>query len=295
MTLKTFLWICAALPVIFITGCESLGTPNTRNVIYDTNKRVRKLDEGLGASVNKLTETTATLMARMNENDAQMRQLRTMTEENQTKLNALSKDVSDMKRTIYQRIGVSVAPGASMPSSTEAIGGVSVEPPTVPGGTAPRTAPPLTGTLPPAAPATMPTEAPMAGGTEASTLYADAQKTWEARDYTGALQKFSTFLEKYPTHESSANAQFWKAACLLNLNKNQEAAQEFEKLRANYPSSNKVPVAMRSQAVALSRLGQVEQSTKLLEDVVANYPRSPVADQAKKDLEKLKGPAAVKP
>ncbi len=305
MTPKTCIRLALLSTLLLTAGCGTLGSSRTRNTIYDTNMRVRKLDENLGASVNKLTETTATLMARVNESDAQMRQLQTLTEENQSKLESLSKDVSELKGSIYKRMGLSVSPGMSA--------GVTVEPPArtpAPGAPmtpaapesampAPSVSAPMSGVPSTTAPATVATPATpagpaTAGGGDGTALYQSAQKTWESGDWAQALQRFDEFLQKYPSHESSGNAQFWKAACLLNLNKNQEASQEFEKVRANYPTSNKVPMAMRSEAVALSRLGQVDQATKLLQDVVANYPTSPAAEQAKKDLEKLKGPSAAR-
>jgi outer membrane protein assembly factor BamD (BamD/ComL family) len=46
---------------------------------------------------------------------------------------------------------------------------------------------------------------------------------------------------------------------------------------------------MHNQAVAHSNLGQASEAISLMEEVVADYPISPAAEQAKIDLNKLRG------
>lgn len=130
---------------------------------------------------------------------------------------------------------------------------------------------------------------------QAKTTYRAAQDTLKSGDYAAALQKYDDFLKRYPAHEHSGHAQFWKAACLLNLNKNEEAVQEFEKLRSNYPTNNRVPMAIRSQAVALSRLDKKDEAVKLLHELVAKYPGSPATEMAERDLKAYEGPSPAQP
>jgi TolA-binding protein len=60
-------------------------------------------------------------------------------------------------------------------------------------------------------------------------------------------------------------------------------------VRSKFPNSTKVPFAMHNQAVAHSRLGQTEEAIRLMQAVVDQFPMSPVAEQAKSDLKRLKG------
>ncbi|HPO14646.1 MAG TPA: tol-pal system protein YbgF [Candidatus Hydrogenedentes bacterium] len=285
-------WASAALALMVLAGCNTLGvSKQVRNTVYDTNKRVRTLDENLGGSVTKLTETSATLMQRVNESDEQMRQLRSMLEENQTRVESLSKDIADLKSTLYRRMGLSTAPGSN-PLEPQ-VGGVIIER----SGSQPIASdlgsPPMGGTpatTPPGAPvAATPATAPTPATPEETKMFQDALAPYRAYNYAEALTKLDAFLQKYPNSELAGSAQFWKAACYLYLQKNQEAIQESEKVVNNYPTNSKVPLAMRNKAVALHRLGQTDQATKLLQEIIATYPATPAAKQAQDDLEKIKG------
>ncbi len=175
---RPLIWASAALALVVFTGCETLGTSKQmRNTLYDTNKRVRSLDENLGGSVSKLTETSATLMQRVNEGDEQMRQLRSMVEENQTRLESLSKDIADLKSTLYRRMGLSTAPGAN-PMEPQ-VGGVSIERSGAQPMTADISAPPLTAPATPAAAPATPAAAPSAGPSASAAPAAAAPATPE--------------------------------------------------------------------------------------------------------------------
>jgi len=258
---------------VLLMGCGTIPK-DVRHIINDTNVRVRNLDQGLQGSVNRLNTTTAELIARANEGDTQIRQLQAMMEENQNALNALARELAELKTTLYRRWNLTVSSGAMPAAGTQesSVGGVIIEqPPTTafPGPTDMRIAPP--------------------GGADTGALYIEAQRLYAGGNYADALVKYEEFLQRFPSDENSHNAQFWKAACYLNMERFQEAIQEFERLRTLYPTSNKIPLAMRSQAVAHSRLGQMEQAIRLFQEVIANYPTSPAADQAKRDLERIRG------
>lgn len=263
----------AAMAVLMM-GCGTIPK-DVRHIINDTNVRVRNLDQGLQGSVNRLNTTTADLIARANESDTQMRQLQTMLEENQNALHALARELAELKTTLYRRWNLTVSSGAGMPiagTQESTVGGVIIEQPPAtafPGPTDVRTATP--------------------SGAETGAQYIEAQRLYASGNYSAALVKYEEFLERFPNDENSHNAQFWKAACYLNMERFQEAIREFERLRTLYPASNKIPLAMRSQAVAHSRLGQLEQARRLFQQVIDNYPTSPAADQAKRDLERIGG------
>jgi tol-pal system protein YbgF len=324
-----FRWAAAGLLAVLLVsaGCETTGGSQTQTTIYDIHRRMVKLDKELEGSVSKLNESTATLIARVDQSDEQTRTVRGLLEENQAKLDALSRELESMKTTLYRHWNLTTTgPAAGAPPSVSTGGPVTVERPATLQPQAPT--PPTnelvdSAPLPtePAAPTTVPTPAPAtpapAAATPANTtqpapvadpaeytsepavpatdsgdprvLYQQAQRSYANDDFAGALGQFDTYLSQYPSNDLSANAQFWKAKCLFNLSRYQESVQAFEGLRSNFSTSTKVPFAMHNQAVAHSRLGQNKEAERLMEAVIDQYPVSPAADQARADLLKLRG------
>lgn len=134
------------------------------------------------------------------------------------------------------------------------------------------------------------TSEPMSVATEdLRPLYIRAQTSYAADNFVSALDLYNQYLAQCPHCELSANAQFWKAKCLYNLNRYDESIQTFEALCAQYPTSTKVPFAMHNQAVAHSRLGQTAEAKRLMQAVIDQYPTSPAAEVARADLRKLRG------
>lgn len=281
--------VSVTLAGFFLAGCGTTGGNQVETTIYDMHRRVVKLDKSLDESVTKLNETTAELIARVDESDQQTRQMKTIAEENQVKLDNLARDLTELKTTLYRHLNLTASmPGALPPAGVgvegEAVGNVEILPPSAASGPAigvGTAVPPTGGTLAPAA-------SPIGGG-DPRAEYQQAQKSYANEDYEQALRQFDEYLQKYPNDESASNAQFWKAKCYMNVNKFQEAIQEFEKMRTNYSTSTKVPFAVHNEAVAYSKLGQMDKAQSLLQEVVDKYPVSPAADQAKSDLKKLKG------
>lgn len=310
-------------------GCGTTGGSSTQTIIHDTHARMVKLDKELGTSVSQLNESSATLNARIDASDEQTRALRGLLEENQVKLDALSRELADMKTTLYRHWNLSTS-GGPRNVSTGAVtiespqGGVQT-PPSAPVQTPPAAQTPVPAPVPagtvvledsaplptesaspaaetPAAPtseyATEPVAAAPAAPPEAAPaavdpklLYQQAQRSYANDDYAGALSQFDSYLAQYSNNDPdlSANAQFWKAKCLFNMNRYDESVKSFEALRTSYPTSTKVPFAMHNQAVAHSRLGQTAEAERLMEGVIEQYPVSPAADQARADLRKLRG------
>lgn len=299
-----------------------------QTTIYDMHKRIVKLDKELENSVTRLNESSATLIARVDESDQQTKMLRGLLEENQAKLDALSRELEGMKTTLYRHWNLTTSGTPAGPPRNVATGAVTIEgPPTLapppaqnelegsapipteaqrPVPTPPPSAPPVppapevakmaqavpqqTSALPtPQEPPAEPLASASGRAGDPRVLYQQAQKSYANEDYAGALKQFDTYLAQYPNNDLSANALFWKAKCLFNLNRHAESIEAFESLRSKFPTSTKVPFAMHNQAVAHSRLGQNAQAERLMEAVIEQYPISPAADQAREDLRKLRG------
>lgn len=288
--------LAAVAGAALLTGCETTGG-QTKTTIYDMHRRVVKLDKDLGESINQLNATSATLNQRVDDMDGQTRELRSLLEENQRKLDEIKGDMARlfkaMNLTAQSRqvpidgVGLTqpplIEPPAQTPGAAPAPGALptpgvqnelldSAPVPTGVGTAAPVAAPAV----------------PAAVG-DPNVLYNQAQNSYSSGDYKTAMQRFDEFLGQFPTSENANNALFWKAKCQLNLGSFADAVQSFEGVRSKFPNSTKVPFAMHNQAVAHSRLGQTEEAIRLMQAVVDQFPMSPVAEQAKSDLKRLKG------
>lgn len=299
---------CAIGALLVVSGCATGGGDQMQTTVYDTHRRMVKLDKELEASVGRLNETTATLLARVDESDQQTRTLRGLIEENRQKLDALSKELRDMRTTLYRHWGLTVSDQGAMrnvvPGQVTVEGPASLQqqPAQTPAqnelvDSAP--VPTETAATPSETPAvseaaaidnTTAAAAPVAGE-DPQKLYQEAQRSYSRDDFPAALNQFDDYLAKFQNVDEnlSANAQFWKAKCLMNMEQYAESVQAFEGLRSNFPTSTKVPFAMHNQAVAHSRLGQTAQAERLMEAVIEQFPISPAADQARADLQKLRG------
>ncbi|MBP8132470.1 MAG: tol-pal system protein YbgF [Candidatus Hydrogenedentes bacterium] len=314
----------AVLFAVAVSGCATGGS-QTQATISDIHRRVTNLDKEMDTTITKLNETTAELSARVEQTDQETRTLRSMSEENQVRLESIERSLNELKAQAYRVWNLTSAPGGAPAAGAPVPGGAQVEiigpewsnPPSEPPVTA-MTAPPVqpppapvspppsvapadvtpvpepVPVAPPPAPAPVPAPqpvpaAPAPSAGDPQVAYQNAQRSFANEDYEAALRSFDDFLRQYSDSDLRANAQFWKAKCCLNLNRYQEAIGEFERLRTEYPGSTKVPFAMHNQAVAHSRLGQVDEASRLLEEVINSYPTTPAADQARMDLKKLRG------
>lgn len=295
---RSTVWLTGMMGVAVVTlaGCNTTGN-QLETTIYDMHKRVVKLDRDLGDSITRLNETAATLNARVDEMDQQTRQLGLMIENNQKRLDDLSKDLARFRSDVYRHLGITVSlPGAVGGTPNVSVGQPMIETPggaTTPAPVGPAdssrnalvdsTPAPLP--TPPAAPA----PAPAQTAVDERTLYASAQRALESGDLEKAAQQYDEFISRFPNSDNTANAYFWKGKCLLDLNRPADVIQTYETLRAKFPNNTKTPYAMYNQAVAHVRLGQTAEAARLMQAIIDQFPMSPVAEQAKSDIKKLTG------
>ena len=261
-------------------GCATTGDGDqVANSVYATHRIVKNLESDLGPRVTQLNETTAELTAKVEASETTTRQLQSVVEENQAKLDALQKSLDKLSSVIYQDLG------RSAPRT-----GAEFEPPTVelPSGAPGALPPPTTTTAPPGTAA----PSPAAGDAgNAVTDYNKAQQAFLNDDYQQALTLYDAYLQRYPNSEYAANAQFWKAECYRKLGQNEPAITEFEKVRSNYPGpdNTKAAVSMTRQADCHIALGQTQRAIDLWTQLVEKYPLSEVTDQARNRLKEVRG------
>jgi len=267
---------------LLLTGCETTGGSQVETAVFDTQRRVARLDNTLESSVTQLNQTTATLAARTDETEQQMRRVHSLQEENQAKLDQLARDFAEFRSVVYRRWDIT--PGAAAqprpPQPVERreaeVEGVIVESPNNAGPGAQSTV---------VAP---PTGAP-AGDHKAA--YLAAQRAWVDEDFPRALQLFTQYLDQHEGRDAddTANARFWRARSLLKLDRYDDAIRGFEQVRTQHPNSDKTPSAMHNEAVAYARLGQHERAEQLLQEVINNYPATSFAEESRRALEQLRG------
>lgn len=267
---------CLLLVATLLPGCVSLGgSKEFESAVLDMNQRVTTLDRDLEASIAELNEKTAALIARVNENERQVRLLHSLMEENQHKIDTLLRMLRDLKVTLYRHWGLDPGPAMVTPSRG---GGLQIEPPTRPVTSAGAASPRIQ--QPPEV------SEPRVGDTEA---YAEAKRLYDQGSYGAALASFSAFMKGYPSSEHRDKAQFWIGKCHLSQNDYTEAIRAFETMRGDYPGSAYMAYALHNQAVAHFQRGEKETAVALMEEVIANYPAAEAADHARRDLRLLQG------
>jgi len=124
-------------------------------------------------------------------------------------------------------------------------------------------------------------------GDNAEELYNAAYSNWKSEDLEGARSAFKKFLEVYPHHELSDNAQFWIGESYFREKKYEEAVVEFEEVVKKYPKENKVPDAMLKEGLAFYELKKEKEAKYILKKLIDKYPKSDQAKIAKSKLEEM--------
>ncbi|MBL7648687.1 MAG: tetratricopeptide repeat protein [Candidatus Hydrogenedentes bacterium] len=275
----------ALLAVTLFSGCVTTGSKNMETVVTDMHQRVNLLDTSMADSLARLNETTATLMARVSENEQQIRLLASLMEENQRKVDNLIKMLEDLKKTLYRHWGLSYSP-TPIPKSRPSQEPAPVESPEA--ATSSASTVPAEIAQPAGAEAAPPLISEDKANADDGNAFAAAKAMYESEDYAGAIAAFTAFLDTYAKSPNRDKAQFWIAKSLLNQSEYSRAIEAFEAVRSNYPDSSYMAYALHNQAVAHYKLGDRETAVALMEEVVANYPTSTAAEHASRDLESLR-------
>jgi len=107
--------------------------------------------------------------------------------------------------------------------------------------------------------------------------------------FAEAVDGFESFLDRYPSGDLAANAQYWLGEAHYVNRDFEEAKAAFEEVMARYPGSAKGPDAHLKLGFTLQELGQTAGARSTLQEVVKSYPGSPVARLAERRLQELGG------
>lgn len=281
----------AAVGVLSVlVGCATTDT-RVSNSVFATHRIVNDLKKDVGPSVERLNETTADLIARVEASDTQMRGLQGMLEENQHKIDGLDRKLSELIRALYAQLGLT--PPTPYPASTVSPSGPAViSPPSTPSEAGATDTGIRTGLIPEETMEQLSNERdgsePDLAASEAD--YRKAQQAYVNDDWQSALQLYTDYLSRYPNGRGAGNAQFWKAECYRRLKQYEQAIQEFESFHENHnsPDNTKIPMAINYRAECHLALGQTARAVALFKEVLDKYPMSyTAASRAESRLKSL--------
>ncbi|MGN7611389.1 tol-pal system protein YbgF [Magnetococcales bacterium HHB-1] len=171
---------------------------------------------------------------------------------------------------------VNTPPAAQQPPSGPVVSVPPQEP--VPAVTA---APPNNPVPPPATVKPKPPESPQAAYDTAFVLL-------QSGKYNEASTSFSNFLEWFPDHELTDNAQYWVGEIYYVQKQFPEALVAFNQVLVRWPTSDKVPACLLKIGFAFYELGDLENAKTSLSRLIKDFPKSNAVDIAKKRLQIIK-------
>jgi tol-pal system protein YbgF len=289
MLQRKFITLACVGAVFVAPGCAT-GAPSgdeLRNTIYSTHRMVQNLDANLAGTVSDLTQTAATLTARMDSTDQELRNLSSLAVENQRKLEQLQASLDSLTTTLYRHFNLSPPPPVSTPSFTPGVtpspgaprGGVVVQPPrTVPQSTLPPTTQPQF-QQPTQQPQTQqpqgsPAPTPVPGG-----VSAEAPPPLES---TGVVPQTAPPISAAPTQPQQQPQQpgvdeitHYRAAQQLYAREDYaNALKQFEEHLQMFPNSANAANAAYWKAHCYFKLGDYPQAIIGFEDLRSKYPTS---------------------
>ncbi len=114
----TFFFKTAALCVVvalFAGGCATSSGTSPADVAAATHRTAQRLNTNVNESLKSLNESTADLSARLEEYDRQVRRLRLLVEDNQTRLDQVQTRLDELSTTLYKQLNLT--PPVSAPSA----------------------------------------------------------------------------------------------------------------------------------------------------------------------------------
>ncbi len=118
-------------------------------------------------------------------------------------------------------------------------------------------------------------------------IYENAFHQFKQNDFPSAEASFRSFLELFPDHELSDNAQYWIGECRYSIREYRKALLPFSMVLETYPDGNKAPDAQLKIGLCYKYLGNQKQASESFNRTIRNYPDSNAAKLAKKLLNQM--------
>jgi len=126
--------------------------------------------------------------------------------------------------------------------------------------------------------------------------YQQALDAWRGDEYPACIERFTGFLQSYPTSSYADDEAFWLADCTFKNREFKRAVIRFSDVVRVYPDSPKAPDALYRQGESLLKLGPrfEEAARTVFRRLQKDYPDSERAAEAAQQLDRL-GPGANPP
>jgi tol-pal system protein YbgF len=107
-------------------------------------------------------------------------------------------------------------------------------------------------------------------------------------DLDGARHGFTAFLRDYENSELSPNARYWLGEAHYGKKDYRQAIDSYDRVELDFPQSEKVPAAILKKGYAYLAMKDKKRASSAFKQVVTLYPRTPEAGKASDKLSQLK-------
>ena len=111
--------------------------------------------------------------------------------------------------------------------------------------------------------------------------YQEAFNMFKIGRFKGAVSKFKSFNENYPTSELLPSSHYWIGNSYYAMRDFKRAIFVQQELIKDFPDSDKVPDAMLNISSSQKEINYITASQKTLKDLITKYPISEAAKKAK--------------
>jgi ABC-type transporter Mla subunit MlaD len=109
---------------LIVGGCATSGGTSSSDVAAATHRTAQRLNTNVNESLKSLNASTADLSARLEQYDQQVRRLRLLVEDNQTRLDAVQQRLDELSTTLYKQLNLTPPVSAAPPAQQ---GGAEVQ------------------------------------------------------------------------------------------------------------------------------------------------------------------------
>jgi tol-pal system protein YbgF len=264
-----------------------------------------KLESDTRGSTAHINETTKAMSGHLNEVNKSVagvaQKLATRLDEQDRRLDALSKSVNQVSQDVHsrgaapkagakqqttksvQRSSLVPSSEAATPREAEAIAAVTPE--TEPSNHAIER-PAAIEETPDAAPA--PVAAVRPAERTDKVEYERLLTIFKEGNLDESRQGFTAFLAEYPNSDLAPNARYWLGESHYGKKDYKLAIDSYDRVELDYPQSEKVPAAILKKGFAYLALKDKKRASSAFKQVVTLYPKSPEAGKAYDKLNQLK-------
>ena len=140
---------------------------------------------------------------------------------------------------------------------------------------------PAAAPAPPAPPAPAPVGSEELATDAENSDYQEAFNMFKIGRFKGAISKFKSFIENYPTSKLLPSSHYWIGNSYYAMRDFKRAIYVQQELVKDFPNSVKVPDAMLNIASSQKEINYTTASQKTLKDLITKYPISEAAKKAK--------------